>query len=294
MKFKSFYDFLNESENVKLDKDLREYALSHLSDSLFSVKSKDFQKEFSVKPYNSESMKVLPEIQKSLDEAIESGNVNDLYSAITKAERVPYTYGNLFSSTFSLKSIPSLSLEIDPELQRVLVSSEKEFLMNNFEQLNRETKDSIINEMKHRAELICVVIEALFYYVRSIDKDKFYNGMSADEILEAYSDQVEKSSKEVPFSFEGPFSNMKTRASVDSSSETAYWICEKDQKKFIIKSTVSPSQLHSEDNIGGTSGLKFTLDKEGSDTEEKDFEFFDTIELTSRVKLFYDKILKKK
>ena len=284
---------LTESENVKLDKQLREFELTHKSDALFSVKSADFQKEFFVKPYNSESLKVLPEIEEKLEKAIESLNVNDLYSAITAAERVPYTYGNLFTSVFSLKAVPGLTTEIDPELQRILNSSEKEFLMNNFEQLNKDSKDLIIHELRDRAELLCVVIEALFYYVRSIDKDKFYNGMSSDEVLEKYEEEVDKASKEVSFSFEGPFSDIKTRAAIENTSEKAFWLCEKDQKKFIIKATISPAQLQSEDQIGSTSGLKFSISIDSNDSEEKDFNFFGITELVSRVKLFNSKILKK-
>lgn len=284
---------LTESENIKLDKQLREFELTHKSDALFSVKSTDFQKEFFVTPYNSESLKLLPEIEEKLEKAIESLNVNDLYSAITAAERVPYTYGSIFTSVFSLKAVPGLTTEIDPELQRILNSSEKEFLMNNFEQLNKDNKDLIINELRDRAELLCIVIEALFYYVRSIDKDKFYNGMSSDEILEKYEEEVDKASKEVSFSFEGPFSDIKTKAAIENTSEKAFWLCEKNQKKFIVKATISPAQLQSEDQIGSTSGLKFSISIDSNDSDEKDFNFFDMTELTSRVKLFNSKILKK-
>lgn len=292
MKLKNFYDFLNEEEKVKLDKGLREYHLTHLSDALFSVKSDDFQKEFSVKPYNSESLNVLPEIQEFLEKSIESLNVNDLYSAIAKAERVPYTYGGIFTSNFSLKVVPELSVKLDPELQRVMVSSEREFLMNNFEQLNREAKDLIIHELRDRAELLCVVIEALFYYVRTIDKDKFYQGMSSKEILEDYQKQVQESSKEASFSYEGPFSDKKTKAKADSQTETAYWLCEKDTLIFTIEATVSPSMLHSEDNIGTNPGLKFSISAEKV-SNEKDFSFFDVRELTNRIKLFFKKYKKK-
>ena len=284
---------LAESVNIKLDKQLREFELTHKSDALFSVKSTDFQKEFFVTPYNSESLKVLPEIEEKLEKAIESLNVNDMYSAITAAERVPYTYGNIFTSVFSLKAVPGLTTEIDSELQRVLNSSEKEFLMNNFGQLNKDNKDLIINELRDRAELLCIVIEALFYYVRSIDKDKFYDGMSSDEVLEKYEEEVDKASKEVSFSFDGPFSDIKTRAAIENTSEKAFWLCEKDQKKFIIKATISPAQLQSEDQIGSTSGLKFSISIDSNDSDEKDFNFFDMTELTNRVKLFNSKILKK-
>ena len=68
-RIKNFEKFLLESK-VKLDKELREYSLTHKTEALFQVKSHDFFKEFSVKPYNSESLKALPSVQKSLEKAM--------------------------------------------------------------------------------------------------------------------------------------------------------------------------------------------------------------------------------
>jgi hypothetical protein len=256
MKFLTFEKYLLESENVKLDKDLREYTLTHKSDSFFVIKAKDFFREFSVTPYSGEITKVLPDVQKKLEKAIETLNVDELYSSITKAEVVSYDYGKVFSSKFTLTSVPDLTLHLQPEQLDVLNSSEREFLLNNFSQLNREAKDLIISEMRERAEILCVVIEALFYYIRTIDLDNFYQGESREEILENYQDAIEKAAKEVSFSFDGPFSDISTKAQVDPETETAFWICEKDTQKFSIRATVAPIELRAEDNIGGTTGLK--------------------------------------
>ena len=293
MKFLTFEKYLLESENVKLDKDLREYTLTHKSDSFFAIKAKDFFREFSVTPYSGEITKVLPDVQRKLDKAIETLNVDDLYSSITKAEVVPYDYGKVFSSKFTLTSVPDLTLHLQPEQLEVLNSSEREFLLNNFSQLNREAKDLIISEMRERAEVLCVVIEALFYYMRTIDLDNFYQGESREEILENYQDAIEKAAKEISFSFEGPFSDISTKAQVDPETETAFWICEKDTRKFSIRATVSPIELRAEDNIGGTTGLKFSISKINEKSLEKDFNFFGLPELAARVKLFYTKVLKK-
>lgn len=293
MKFLTFEKYLLESENVKLDKDLREYTLTHKSDSFFLIKSKDFFREFSVTPYSGEIIKVLPDVQKKLEKAIETLNVNDLYSSIIKAEVVSYDYGKVFTSKFTLSSVPDLTLHLQPEQLDVLNSSEREFLLNNFSQLNREAKDLIISEMRDRAEILCVVIEALFYYIRTIDLDNFYQGKSREEILETYQEAIEKASKEASFSFEGPFADISTKSQVDPETETAFWICEKDTRKFSIRATVSPVELRAEDNIGGTSGLKFSISKINEKSLEKDFNFFGVPELASRVKLFYTKVLKK-
>ena len=293
MSFKNYHQFLSES-NVKLDKELREYALEQKSDALFSVKSASFQKEFQVTPYNSESLKLLPDIQDSLEKAVETLDVNDLYNSITRAERVPYSYGNIFSSPFNLKNIPGLSIHLQPEQQKDMESSEREFLMNSFSGLNRETKDLVIDSLRDRAELLCVAIQALFYYIRTIDTDKFYQKMDVDEILETYQEEIDQASEKESFSFEGPYSKLENDESIKDDSVTAFWKCEKNQKSFVIRATISPSQIKSEDSISGAVGLKFSLSKDIEILDEKDFNFFNYRELASRVKLFNTKILKKK
>ena len=292
-RIKNFEKFLLESK-VKLDKELREYSLTHKTEALFQVKSRDFFKEFSVKPYNSESLKALPSAQKSLEKAIETLDVNALYSAITKAEAVPYDYSNVFTSKFSLKGIAGLSLNLEPEQSRMLNSSEKEFLMNDFSSLNKETKDLVIAEMRDRAEILCVIIESLFYYVRSIDTENFYGGINEDEIVKSYEEEIEKASKEVAFSYEGPFSDISTKKDVKEKDEKAYWLCEKNTKKFVISAVISPKKLHSEENVTGEAGLKFSILKDTERIAVENFNSFNIADLSSRIAIFYDKILKKK
>lgn len=295
MKYISNYEtYLLEADSVELKKKLREYELVHKSDCFFQVKSDDFFKEFSVKPYSSEALKMLPNVQKSLEKSIETSDVNELFAAVTKAQLVPYNYGNVFNTSFSLKNVSNLALQLQPEQQKSLNTSEKEFLLNVFSQLGRETKDMIISSMRERAEIYCVVIEALFYYVRTIDTENFYEKMNREEIVETYEKDIEKSSKEVLFSYEGPFSDVSNRNEIDEQSLTAFWICEKDTKKFVIRATVSPKELQAEDYIGGTFGLKFSLSLENEKNLEEDFNFFNTEELSSRVKIFLQKKLTKK
>jgi hypothetical protein len=292
MNLKTFEQFLSESEQVKLDKDLREYVLTHKSDSLFQVKSKDFFREFSVVPFGSEITKALPEVHKNLEKAIETLNVNELYSSIKKAEVVRYDYGNIFTSEFTLDSVPELTVTLQPEQLDVLNTSEREFLLNNFSQLNRESKDLIISALRERAEILCVVIEALFYYMRAVDTENFYQRKNQEEILEDYQEAVDKAAKEVSFSVEGPFSDTETRSEINPDTETAYWVCEKNTQKFLIRATISPKELKAEENVGGTTGLKFSLSGLKDKSLEKDYNFFGLPELASRAKLFYDKVLK--
>lgn len=289
---KSFEDFLGESENVKIDKDLREYTLTHKSGSIFEVRSGDFYRQIDVAPYKSETIESLKAVHEKLSTAIETLNVNLLYQAVNKAEMIPYSYGNVFTSKFDLRNVADLSMELEDEQAEVLQKSIPEFLLNVFSQLNKNTKDLVISELRERAEVLCVVIEALFYYIRTVDTDNFYNGMSSDEILEKYKEEVLKASKEAHFSYEGPFSSY-TRGEIVKDTKTAVWICKKDMKEFYITATINPKDLKSEANIG-EKGLKFSISLENGAVEEKDFNYFDLVELPSRVELFDKKILKKR
>jgi hypothetical protein len=289
----SFQDFLGEEEKVKLDKDLREYTLTHMKNDRFQLKSDNFFKEFSVLPYKSEIQESLRKAHSKLEKAIDSMNAEELYSAVLTAESAPYDYGGIYTSHFSFSQIPSLMTSLDADQQQALASSEREFLLNNFSQLGKSIKDEILESLRERAEILCCVIEALFYYIRTIDKDNYYQGMNSEEIVEEFETQIEKSSKEASFSFRGPFADNSGESDLSDTSTTAFWKCEKDMKVFYVQSTIQPKQLYNEENIGGTKGLKFSLTLPDDKTPEKNFSFFPIEDLTTRVKTFYEEKLKK-
>jgi hypothetical protein len=259
MTFEKFLKSLYESEEVKLDRELAEYTLAHFSDALFNLEGPNLKKDFSVKPYNNESLDDLLKVRKKLEDSIDSLDINDLYSSITAAERVPYSYGNIFAGNFSLKNVPSLSVKLQGDEQATMMTSEKEFLYNTYSTLSKVIKDDILNALKERAEVLCVVIEALFYYIRSVDKDNYYDGMNRDEILETCKEHLEKASKEVGFSVDGPFSSPNDRSIVSGDTKEAFWICEKDQKNFIVSSVISPKNLNSTSTSHDLQGIKFSI-----------------------------------
>ena len=293
MCFLSYKEFLNETETVKLDKELREYVLTHVKDDRFQLKSKDYYKEFSVLPYKSEILNKLHVIQDELAKAVESHNIQQLYRSVTDAERISYPYGNTFTSHFSLSSIPELTTTLEPDQQRDLATSEREFLLNQFASLGQSTKDEILEALRERAEILCAVIEALFYYVRTIDKDKFYDGLSREEIIDEYKTAISDASKKESFSFDGPFGDNESKIALDSESRTAFWYCEKNMKKFFIQGTISPKELYAEENVGGTKGIKLSLSTTEDKNPPKDYSFFEKLDLANRIKSFYTNILKK-
>lgn len=289
----SYNDFIAESEKVSIDKDLREYTLTHVNADKFNLKGANLYKEFSVLPYKKETLDELKKIHSMLANAIDELNVQDLYKAVIKTDLSVYDFGKIYTTKFSLKDIPELSTTLEPEQQQALASSEREFLLNNYSQLPKGMRDSIIDELRERAEVLCVAVEALFYYVRLIDTDNFYNGKTGEEIVEDYQECIDRAIKEQQFSADGPFTDMKSKIPLSSDSEKAYWECEKNMKKFFIRGTVNPKQLQGEDTVGGLKGLKFALLLPEKESSIEDYSHFDITELSNRIKSFYTNILKK-
>lgn len=285
MNFLSYRDFLNEAENVKIDPDLREYSLTHVRESFFQLKSKDFYKEFNVLPYKNEELEKLKTALRKLEKSVESLDAVEMYTAIYDAELLTYHYGNIYNSKFELSSVPDLTIDMDADLVKTAMSSPKEFLMNDYNKLNRGVKDRLRSELRERAEVLCCVIEALFYFMRTVDTDNYYQNMNRDEIVEEYEKVIKSSSKKVTFSFEGPYRDVD-RNELQTDTRQAIWVCEKNLKKFIIRATILPAELKAEENIGGTKGMKFSLLKVGEENPEKNYSFFPIEELTNRIEPF--------
>ena len=291
--FRSYKEFINESEKIKVEKELREFTLTHLHDAIFQLRGKDFSKEFSVFPYKDETREKLKNTFNRLVDAISQESVERLYDTVLSAEKIDYKYGNVFSSKFSLISIPEIDVHLTDEQKNTLKTSEREFLLNDYSGLQKSTRDDIVEELIHRAQILCCVIDALFYYIRKIDKKNFYNGLSVDEIVDEYEKSIKKSSKEQSFSYDGPSSVPTIMTPLQPDSKKVYWLCEKDLKKFIIFGTINIQDLHSEENIGGTTGLKLSVSLPDDKIADKDFNYFNLEELSERVKIFYKKFLKK-
>lgn len=285
MNFLSYRDFLNEAENVKIDPDLREYSLTHVRESFFQLKSKDFYKEFDVLPYKNEELEKLKTALRKLEKSVESLDAVEMYTAIYDAELLTYHYGNIYNSKFELSSVPNLTIDMDSDLVKTAMNSPKEFLMNDYNKLNRGVKDQLGSELRERTEVLCCVIEALFYFMRTVDTDNYYQNMNRDEIVEEYENVIKNSSKKATFSFEGPYRDVD-RNELQTDTRQAIWVCEKNLKKFIIRATILPAELKAEENIGGTKGMKFSLLKVGEENPEKNYSFFPIEELTNRIETF--------
>jgi hypothetical protein len=292
MEFLAFDKFF-ESEKVTLERNLREYVLTHRGEDRFQLKSDDLLKDFSVSPYKSETVEKLKSIYNRLVNSIQTLDIKDLYSSIIEAESIPFDYGNIYPMKFSLKEVPELMTSLDDDQLNDLKKSPREFLLNNFSQLGKDIRDHIVDELHERAEVLCVVLEALFYYIRTKDKDNFYEGENTDEILEKYQGAIDNASKSVGFSANTPVSDPIKLTPINNESNKAYWKCEKNTKKFYIVGTLNIKTLYKEDSAGGIKGLKLSFTTENTTETHPDFSFFNIEELSKKIEIFYNKILKK-
>jgi len=292
MEFLAFDKFF-ESEKVTLERNLREYVLTHMGEDKFQLKSDDLLKEFSVLPYKSETVEKLKSFHNKLVNSIQTLEIKDVYSSIIEAESIPYDYGNIYPTKFSLKEVPELMTSLDDDQLNDLKKSSREFLLNNFSQLGKDIRDSIIDELRERAEVLCVVLEALFYYIRTKDKDNFYEGENFDEIVEKYQEAINDASKSSGFSFDTPVSDPTKLTPINNESSKAYWKCEKNMKVFYIVGTLNIKSLYKEDSAGGIKGLKLSFTTENTTETHPDYSFFDISELAKKIETFYNKILKK-
>jgi len=282
----NFSEFLRESEKVDLKK-LREYTLTHMSSDRFQLKSDDFFKEFTVLPYKSEILDDLKELHSKLADSIESLDVNDLYKNVKAANNIPYNFGNIFTSGFTLSIVPDLVNSLEDSMRDSLNKSEREFLLNHFSQLDKDKKDDIIEALRERAEILCGVIQALFYYIRTEDKENYYQGMNSEEILEEYEEAIEEASRGL-FSYRGPFSN-STSETKFSNENIAFWAAKKDMKELLIQGTVEPKLIYTEDKMSDVPGLKLSLLSKGEETPKKEYSHFPLVELKRKIEEFYNK-----
>jgi hypothetical protein len=287
MKFLNFHDFINESEDVKLDKELREYTLTHVKESIFQLRSDNFYREFSVEPYKKETLEKLKDAYELLTAAIDALDAGKLLDAINTTEMIDYTYGNVYPSKYDLKAIPEITMSLDDDQMRSFNTAPKEFLLNNFSRLNKETRENIVESMRERSEVLCAIIEALFYFIRTVDKENYYDNMNRDEILKEYDETVEKASKSTAFSVEGPFSDLSL-SPLSEDTRVAFWKCKKDGKEFNVFGTILPKDLYSEDQIGETKGLRLSLSGMDNSQPEEGYAFFPLSELDEKIKEFYE------
>lgn len=279
--FKSFNVFLKESETVKLKKELSEYTLVELSDGNFSLASDKINRHFSVLPYKSEVADKIRNLYPSMIDALDNLHVVEMYNEIEKAERLDYNYGGLFRVKANLEE--AVGVSFTTEQLSELRNSQKRFLLNNFSGLSKDTRDLITDYLRHRLEILCVVIQALFFYIRKHDKKNFFNGLNKGEIIEKYEEAMKNASEKDSFNFEGPYKNATSKDDINDDADVAFWHCEKGGIKFILKGTISPKSLYDEERVGGIKTFKMSICEDGSETTKEEFSTIDVENLEEKI-----------
>lgn len=259
MRFYTFEEFITEG-NVPLSINLKEYTVKDLGEGKFSVEIDGAEKQFSVLPIPDD----IEEYEKAffdLNSAMETESPSKLFEAIKRIESMNYDFGNVASVSLSLNNVEGLALQLSPEQNDMVKTSEVDFLKNSYSSLNKDLKNSIMQYLQETAQLYAIVLESLFYYTRTGDVAKFYEGMDFNAIIDEYQQTIDLCTEKHDIVYDGPYSDLKNKAGVESPVDYVYWQAEDKEtaKKWILRATTSPQFLNSEENIIGKKGLNFTF-----------------------------------
>jgi hypothetical protein len=286
MRFHTFEEFILEG-NVPLSVNLKEYTVTDLGDGKFSVEIDGAEKQFSVLPIP-EDIEQYEVAFFDLNNAMETESPSKLYDAIKKIESMNYDFGNVASVSLSLNNVEGLALELTDQQNELIKTSEVDFLKNNFSSLNKSLKNSIMQYLQETAQLYAIVLESLFYYTREGDITQFYEGMDFNAIVDEYQQAVDLCAEKHGIVYNGPYSDIKNKAGVESPVDYIYWVAEdKDTaKKWILRATTSPQSLNSEENIIGKKGLNFTFLDEKMKEISDDYTSFPYFDLEKKATSF--------
>lgn len=283
-RFFSFNDFLYEKE-VPLSTALNVYSVEDLSKGKFKAAKDNVSFSFSVNPLPKD-LTIYEKAFYEVVQALESNIPVQLYQTLEEIQKLPYHFGNIFSTSLSLSNVSELSLELTDEQSAMLKNSEVEFLKTSFASLPKSSKDAVLSYLKTLAEKVGVVLECLFYYTRSGDLKKFFQAQDFDSILQSYQKVIDIHQESDELVYDGPYNSDKLSQPVSSNVDYVYWKVTNKQtgKKWILRATTSPEILNSENQIGEKIGLNFSLlDEKGKDLS-KEYQRFSAEDLEKKMK----------
>lgn len=279
----SFQEFLNEKE-IPLSASLDDYTVNDKGEGKFTVEIDGVEKQFSVLPVPKD-IKAYEKIFFDLNNAINDTNPVEIYKALKDIEGLQYNFGNLFSTSLSLSNVKELALALTDTQRILLQTSESEFLKKYFSALPKETKAAVLEYLMKTAQLYAIVLESLFYFTRTGDVKKFFDGMDFKTILEEYQSVIDSCSEKHGVIYTGPYADPKNKTEIDAPVEYAYWFAEdkKSGKRWLVRGTVSPGDLNSEKNIIGKKGTNFTFLTNSLEEIDKRYTSFPAYELEKKV-----------
>jgi hypothetical protein len=107
-----------------------------------------------------------------LSTVVENGRPVEMYDTLLKLQNMAYEFGNVVPASLSLQNVPSLSMGLSDEQRELLKKSSHDFLSTQFSSLSKELKGAILLYLKKTAQLYAIVLECMFYYIRTQKTDE--------------------------------------------------------------------------------------------------------------------------
>jgi len=258
-KFHSFLEFIRE-EKVTVPPVLKEYVVKDLGDGKYEMEKDNSPVQFSVLPVPKD-LDTYHDIMYEIMSAVKSNIPSKLYEVIQKVEKLPYDFGNVFSTSLSLSNVNGLSVALTDDQRVKINASEIDFLKTDFASLSQRLKDAILSYLRDLAETAAVVLECLFHYTATGEKDEFFEGKNFDELLSTYNKIIDECKQKDEVSFDGPYDSEKMRTKLETPHDFAYWKIALRSKNlhYMLRAPVSPKILNSDDNVGNKTGMNFTI-----------------------------------
>lgn len=262
-RFYSFSDFLLEAK-IPLSSIFSSYTVDDMGDGAvddgtfkISGPSGTFIVTVDPVPDNLESYRIL---LRELKDALDKNIPSVLYEIVSKAQKMPYKFSNIFTTSLSLKNVKGLDMNLTDAQRDAMKISEVEFLKKDFASISKIQRDAILSYLRELAQKAAIVLECLFYHLDKGSKEEFFEGMTYKEIVKEYQEVIDKCQEHHNVEYDGPFDSEKMINSLDSPVDYAYWkvTLEDLGEKYTLRATISPKILSEESNIG-ESGLNFSL-----------------------------------
>jgi len=267
--FLYFSQFINETK-VVLSPRLSDYTVEDLKDGKFKMSLKNDIIEFSVLPIP----KNIDEFQKlflELNTVLNKQVPLEMYKILSKIQHLSYKFGNIVSTSLSLSNIKELSLILSDEQNKEMMSSPISFLENDYENIPKAQKDSILLYLKDLCKKYAIVLECLFSYTRNYDPKNFYKSKDFDSILVEYQ-KVINSIKNIKFN--GPYDSIMNKNKMTKGSEFAYWSFKKNDTNYMLRAIISPETLNAENAVNPDMIYDFSILNDKGNSLGKKYERF--------------------
>jgi hypothetical protein len=288
-RFYSFSEFLTEGR-VPISSAFSSYTVDDMGDGAvddgqFKINGPNGTFIVNVNPIpdNIDSYRILlQELKSALEENIPS----ELFQVVAKAQKMPFKFGNIFTTSLSLKNVKGLDMILNDTQRNALKISEVEFLKSDFASIPKPQRDAILSYLRDLAQKAAIVLECMFFHLEKGSKEEFFEGMTYKEILKEYQEVIDQCQEHHNVEYDGPFDSDKMINKVDSPVDYAYWRVDiKDvAEKYTLRATVSPKILSEEEGIG-ESGLNFSILTVNLEEVGKEFTKFPYKQLEQKIEI---------